>query len=660
MAKIEKKKPAGQIQKGSVVARLAKPDAWSRADTRGAAIVFGVALILRMIFFFLNRHNNPLFDYPIMDAKYHLEWAQKILSGDFWGDEVFFRAPLYPYLLALLYKIGGAKIGFVIVCQHVMGASSAVLVYSLARRFFAGRVALVAGLLTALYWPLVYFEGDLLFETLFVLLTLALLLSLAVAMERRSTMLFLVSGVLLGLAAITRPPILILAAVLPFVFRYTPAPRTEKGSPPRAWIRQTSLVAVGALVLILPVTVRNFAVGRDFVPIASQGGVNFYIGNNPQSDGRTAIVPGTRWDWWGGYEDSIRMAEKAVGRKLKPSEVSDYYFKKGLKFIVTEPGKSIPLLANKLYLFWAAGERSNNKYIYFFWHQSGMGKVPLPGFWFVGPLALLGGVLLWHRRRELSLLYLFVAAYTLAIIAFFVNDRFRLPAAPVLAVFAAYAVCHLWSVWRGNKPEVWKPLAILAACAIVVNADLVRFAENKIEEDALSHYTLGNAYLNRADTDKAISEYEEALERYRRYKRPGFLLVARNVEYNLGRLYWSLKSWSRAIPHLEKVGGNDQYALLALEMLAECYANEKRYANATEAYRVILRAAPQNRKAKLGLARSYRLSGDLDRAEEALNDFLAGYRPPGGRPAESPEALAESDAIRAETEALRKARGGAE
>jgi tetratricopeptide (TPR) repeat protein len=95
-------------------------------------------------------------------------------------------------------------------------------------------------------------------------------------------------------------------------------------------------------------------------------------------------------------------------------------------------------------------------------------------------------------------------------------------------------------------------------------------------------------------------------------------------------------------------------------MLAECYTNEKRYANATEAYRVILRAAPQDRKAKLGLARSYRLSGDLDRAEEALNDFLAGYRPPGGRPAESPEALAESDAIRAETEALRKARGGAE
>jgi 4-amino-4-deoxy-L-arabinose transferase-like glycosyltransferase len=660
MAKREKKTPAAPERKAAAGgAAGAAPRAWSRADTRRALVVFGVALLLRLVFFFLNRHNNPLFDYPIMDAKYHLEWAQKILAGNFRGDEVFFRAPLYPYFLALLYKIGGAKIGFVILCQHVMGSLSAVLVYALARRFFAIGASLAAGLVAALYWPLIYFEGDLLFETLFVFLTLAFLVTFAAAAGRRSSVWLAASGAVLGLAAITRPPILVLIPVLPLAIRCSAPPRGKAASAWREALRSTALVTAGALVFILPVTARNYIVGRDLVGIASQGGVNFYIGNNPQSDGRTAIVPGTRWDWWGGYEDSIRLAETAMGRKLKPSEVSDYYFRKGMEFILTDPAKSVPLLAHKFYLFWAAGERSNNKYIYFFWHQSGMGKVPLPGFWFVGPLALLGGVLLWPRRRELSLLYLFVLAYTLAIVAFFVNDRFRVPVVPVLAVFAGYAIVHLCGAVRGNKPALWKALPVLAVCAAAVNADLLRFAENKIDEDALSHYTLGNAYLSRGDTEKAIAEYEEALDRYRRYKRPGFLIVARNVEYNLGRLYWSKKNCAQAIPHLEKVGGSDQYAVLALEMLAECCANEKRYENAIEAYSMILRAVPQNRKAKLGLARAYRLSGDLDRAGDTLQEIVASAPRPGGSAQQTPEALAESDAIRAEVEALRKARGGA-
>ena len=42
---------------------------------------------------------------------------------------------------------------------------------------------------------------------------------------------------------------------------------------------------------------------------------------------------------------------------------------------------------------------------------------------------------------------------------------------------------------------------------------LEMIAENKIDEDALSHYTLGNAYLNRGDTEKAIAEYGEKVRR---------------------------------------------------------------------------------------------------------------------------------------------------
>ena len=85
-------------------------------------------------------------------------------------------------------------------------------------------------------------------------------------------------------------------------------------------------MTLGCLLPIVPVTIRNQVVGDDLVLISSQAGVNFYIGNNPLSDGRTAIVPGTPGGWWEGYHATIERAERATGRDLKPSPVSRYYF----------------------------------------------------------------------------------------------------------------------------------------------------------------------------------------------------------------------------------------------------------------------------------------------------------------------------------------------
>jgi tetratricopeptide (TPR) repeat protein len=190
-------------------------------------------------------------------------------------------------------------------------------------------------------------------------------------------------------------------------------------------------------------------------------------------------------------------------------------------------------------------------------------------------------------------------------------------------MFAAYACFHLWHIARYRRSELWKPLVILAVCVFAVDIDLAGFGENKIEQDALSHYTLGNAYLDRGDTQKAIAEYEEALDKHRKYGRQGFLVVKRNVEYNLGRLYWADKNCEKAIPHLERVGGNDQFAVIALDMLAECYVAVNRFDRAIDAYELILRVNPNNEKARFGLARAKRRMGDHAGAESLLRSIVA-------------------------------------
>lgn len=600
-----------------------------RVDIRNALIVAGVALAVRLIFFFLYKNNNPLFYHPIMDAKYHHEWALEILSGNFWGDDVFFRAPLYPYFLAFLYKISGSSIALAVFFQQLIGTGTAVVIYLLARQFFLPRVSILAGLAAALYWPFIYFEGDLLIVTLIVFLDALGLLLLVMSMRADRGPLFVVSGLLLGLSAIARPNILIILPTLVvafYLYNRNGTRNSNSNSKLPTWLRQTLVVYAATAVVIAPVIIRNYVVGRDIVPIASQGGVNFFIGNNAESDGRTAIVPGTRWDWWGGYEDAIAIAEQARGRSLKPSEVSDYYFERAFVFILGSPDESIPLLARKFGLFWGGGERSNNKYIYFFWHKSGLGKVPLPGFWLIAPLGLAGAVLLWPRRREFLLLYLFVASYMVGVIAFFVNARFRLPVVPVLIVFAAYAAFALWQTIRQRNAGGWKTIVLVTLCFLAVDLDFIRFRENKVHADSLSHYTLGNAYLKMGLSDKAIDEYEEAVAVYKRYPNDGYRLIARNVDFNLGKLYHAKQLCSRAVPYLERVGGNDQFAYLSQRYLAECYTRLGRFSEATDTFRRMLAAQPNDTDARRGMiaaltaeARSYEQVGDRARALDVLN-----------------------------------------
>ena len=571
-----------------------------RIDVRNLSIVVTLALAVRVIFFLLSRAHNPVFLNPIMDGLYHHEWALDITGGNFWGSDVFFRAPLYPYFLALLYKISGSSVAFALLCQQLIGIGTVVLVYLLARRFFSSGISLIAGVTAALYWPFVYFEGDLLIVTVIMFLNTLALLLLEDTRRRAGPALPIATGLVLGLSAIARPSVLVFLPVVPLLF-YLDRQRDGPASA-RGWIRTSLLVYAGVALMITPVMIRNYVIGNDLVPIASQGGVNFYIGNNPSSDGASAIVPGTRWDWWGGYEDAIRLAEEDSGEKLKPSQVSNYYFRKGFGFIFSSPDRSLPLLAKKFSLFWAGGERSNNKSIYFFWHQSGMGRVPLPGFWLVAPFGIVGGLLLWRRRPDLRLLHLFAASYMLGVVAFFVNARFRLPVVPILIIFGAWTAACLWHSVRGRATSGLKVLVLLVVCFLAVDLDLTRFRENQVEALSIPHYTLGNAYLKMGDEEGAIREYQAALSAYRAYGLPGFELISRNVIYNLGRLYWGQGRHTQAIGYLERVGGNDRYTLMANVCLAESYVKVSRHQDAIRLYEDILRTAPQTPEVRPGLA----------------------------------------------------------
>ena len=597
-------------------------------------VILVIAIVIRLVYFYINSRQNPLFFHPVLDARFHHDWASEILSGNFWGDEVFFRAPLYPYLLALIYKISGAitsgsatsatSMTFAILFQHIIGSATCALVYLLGRQFFAVRVALVAGLHAALYWPHIYYEGDLLSVTLIGFLDVAMLLVLAQAVHRPRPWLFVLAGVLAGLSAIARPSILIFVPFVPLALHLMRQSRDPSGRN-RTWAMQSVLVAIGLVVVISPVIVRNYVVGRDVVPIASQGGVNFYIGNNPASNGSLAQVPGARADLYGTYHGAIELAEREAGRALKPSEVSSHYFRKGLDFIFSSPGQAAALTLKKTYLFWAGVERSNSKYIQVFWQKFGLGRIPLPGFWLVGPLGLLGGVLLWRRRKELSLLYLFVLTYMVGVIVFFVNGRFRLPVAPVLVLFAGYALCYLYAAFRANRRDLGKALAVLAVCILVVDYDFVSFRGVRALDEAISHYELGNAYLKMDRKSDALAAFERAHAMQQRYPTRGYLQIAGPIDYQIGVLNRERGYASRAVEALERIRPDDPAAVAANRELAVLYEQMRRFDNAIRAHQTVLAAAPRDAGSLIGLARVYKSMGDQAGYDRTVSRLRAAY-----------------------------------
>jgi 4-amino-4-deoxy-L-arabinose transferase-like glycosyltransferase len=498
-------------------------------------VVCVVAFLLRLIHLLQLRQSDPLFLSPQMDSLYHHEWALAIAAGREFIADAFFRAPLYPYFLGLLYKLFGANLLVVRMIQSIIGSAGCGLVYLLARQLLppqaasprppksgphsslltphSSSVPVIAGLVMAVYPLAVWFDGELLLEgllTFLVLLGFVLLLR-----SRESDRQWWLPGIVFGLAAITRPNVLAFLAVLP-VWLFLDRSRTC----PTVTTRRTVLVRLvqiwgAAALVILPVTIRNYVVSRQFVPIAWQAGTNFYIGNSPVSDGVTAIVPGTRGSWWGGYDDVRRLAEEALGRPLKGAEIDRYWLGRGFEFWREQPGKALGLLARKAFLWFAGYEVSNDRDLYtvkrysfinYLLYSSRFLKFP---FGIVLPLALAGVWLLRREWRRLLPVYLLAGAYSVSFIVFFVCSRYRMPLVPIAAVLGSAGLLGLMGrVGRMSGRGV--ALAIAVAAFLLFNANLAG-AGGQVSADQ-NHVAAAVGLHEQGRDSAALIEVREALE----------------------------------------------------------------------------------------------------------------------------------------------------
>lgn len=178
---------------------------------RDVAVIVVVGLVLRIIYD-IGLAGSLFFENYILDSLVLHTWATDIVNGAV-AERAFFRAPLYPYTLATLYMVFGESQWSAVVFQNLLGVLTAVVVYFFARRLFGSRIALWAGIVTAAYPTLIYFEGEVMTTALEVFLYTLTLYRLYLAVEQPETRNLVIAGLVFGLAAITRPTILPLAII---------------------------------------------------------------------------------------------------------------------------------------------------------------------------------------------------------------------------------------------------------------------------------------------------------------------------------------------------------------------------------------------------------------------------------------------------------------
>jgi tetratricopeptide (TPR) repeat protein len=474
--------------------------------------IFLTALAYRCLCYgVIGRH--PLLTHPVVDAQHHDAWARRIVAGDRLGhgpDDVF-KPPGYPYFLAALYSLFSPGRTLVLWTQYMLGALSCVLIAFIAGRLLGRETGHIAGFLSALYAPFVFFESQLLTPALSIFLNLAALALLLSNWNQWSSLRIylrlLSAGFLFGLSAAVRPDVLLPAGLIVLYLLWR-----NRQIALRRLVSGAFCIALGAGVVILAVALRNAAITRSPPLISSNAGINFYVGNVKSPDGTSAVPVGIRWE---------RLVSRVPQPILeRPAQASRWWFRRAWREIAAAPLPSLRRLGKKALALLNRREFRNNISFHFLQNTAWPLRLPFLQYWIILPLALLG--LMWLLRQQedaaeekaksrqaahLSLLW--VGGYWIGGLIFFVTARYRLPPLPLLIIPAAWTLKQIAAARRAGDR---RKLAVAGGSIVAVGAICWPLWLGSPEKAWVRDYVnLGNSLLAAGNGQGAEKAFRRAL-----------------------------------------------------------------------------------------------------------------------------------------------------
>jgi tetratricopeptide (TPR) repeat protein len=256
----------------------------------------------------------------------------------------------------------------------------------------------------------------------------------------RITGLIITGGLFAGLSIITKPNALLF---LPLGIGWLLFFPTGMPTLCKKWV-QVVVFCGSALLVVMPVTLRNYVMLNDFVLVTADAGKVFYHGNGRGATALEGIdLPDCGRDNNGvepDYDHVIfrETAAKLSGKTMTPSESSKFWVKRTLADILADPTEFL--------------KREIKKFIFFFTdyelhyiasahaEYKATLRFPLIRYGVIASLGALGMLLSMRNFKRLFLLYGGIGVYLFAGMLFLVQSRYRTPAVPYLCLFAGSAL----------------------------------------------------------------------------------------------------------------------------------------------------------------------------------------------------------------------------
>jgi len=462
-------------------------------------IIFAIAFLIRLIYI-IQLKSTIFYDHFLLDEAFYNTWAKSIAGGEWLGKGVFEALPLYPYILGIVYKFFGYNLFLPRLLQITINSFSCVMLYLITKKVFNKRAGIIAGAIACLYAPFIFYTGTICATTFVVFFYLLTSLILLKAIEKPSLPRFFLFGFVVGIATLVRASILLF---FPAVLLWLVVILKEK----KRALGGSLIATIGLLFVLVPITAINYMASKDIVFLTSHAGINFYIGNNEDADGAFKPPSWARSNIEGLKADSKTIAQRDLGRQLKDSEISRYYFDKTVDFIKKKPALFLTLLRRKLLLIVNKQELYDIGNYQIYREQIPILRFPFITFLIIGPLGLAGLCIALPRWKTAAPLYIFVFTYTVSIILYFVNSRYRIPIASFMIIFSGFLISWFFEKFRQKRYLSFVPtLALCASFYYIVNLP------TGIDMRSTAYNNLGNLNMEAGRYNEAARAFHKAIE----------------------------------------------------------------------------------------------------------------------------------------------------
>jgi len=387
-------------------------------------LIFLFSFIVRFIYLYFFSQDIIHIERSLFgDAAQYILIAKNIASGNGFNmlpDSTLLanRAPLFPFILAGVFKFFGQGYWPTRIFQVCISSLVPVITYLIGKEIAHERVGRVSAYISIFYPFYVFYSGYVLTETLFVFLSCLSLLYLIRFIKTGSYQDSWLSGIFLGLSALTRP--IALGFGLFFIMCYFFVSRRR--------LKGVVIILATMFLVVSPWTIRNYIVFEKFVPITTEVGRVFYSGNNPMNK-------------TGGCIRDIDFIEPEETVSMGEVEASNYMFKKGLEFTRDNPWVFFKVSIKKLGRLWRV----------FPFYTSGFTDIKYKlismfSYGLILPFFLIGLFLSMRNWKLVLPLYCLIVYTSIFCMIFYGTMRFRLPIMPAVIVLGSVGIDRL--LWK--------------------------------------------------------------------------------------------------------------------------------------------------------------------------------------------------------------------